>query len=691
VGHIGVVDDDAVDVSNLHRQVAHATRRVGWPKAESLISTLSSINPLGTFSAHNMRFTAANGYALVQRHHIVVDCTDNPATRYLINDACVLTGKPLVSGAALGTDGQISVYGYRGGPCYRCLHPEPPPVSTVTSCADAGVLGPVTGVIGSMQALEVLKIAADMGCRGAAPRYGIRPRISAPSFTSGDADTNQAAAPTLLSTADGGEGRDAVGDDACVAWIDAPAPRPMEAADERDPTGAAARPQLAASSTGKRGLGDTLSGRLLVFDGADARVRVVRLRGRRPGCAVCGTAESTATTATACGAAQLAATTAASAVGTSCEPTPIDPSSPRAHLGVIADLADTARWLAARRLVTTEAPRALPLNNATGPGATSALDGDDRGCPCETAGAGTVEKALEHENVSVAVLAAARQRLERHSVLSSTPRFAGIPQEDGGAPVSTADGRSTSENATAPVTDTPVVTASCGMQQTHGRAPIIIDVRSREQFSICSLTGSVNVPLADLKRDCATALAAVGLTVAALALEGRSAESSAPSASCAATEWPHAEGLAAVASSAPCFLLCRRGIDSLEATRVSIAGAVASCQPPRVEGVSLLHGSGLQRGVLVLRHRSACIISTLALKCGRRPGVVWLVVESLGLFFVATVIRAAIASPPPACQSTSLHSLTLPHFPLPCAAAAFGRCKRRGQRGRRPPGLDPGD
>jgi molybdopterin/thiamine biosynthesis adenylyltransferase/rhodanese-related sulfurtransferase len=562
VGHISVVDDDAVDVSNLHRQVAHATRRVGWPKAESLISTLSSINTSCTFSAHNARFTAENGHALVQRHHIVVDCTDNPATRYLINDACVLAGKPLVSGAALGTDGQISVYGYRGGPCYRCLHPEPPPVAMVSSCADAGVLGPVTGVIGSLQALEVLKIAADMSCRGEVPRYETRSAVvPTPLDTSGDAETRHATAPTLPDTADGGKGRGAADDDASVAWVDAP--RRNETADEHESAGAAARPQPVGGSAGRRALGDTLSGRLLVFDGADTRVRVVRLRGRRPDCAVCSTAESAATAA--CGAVQSAATTPASAAGNSGEPTPAGASSPPAHPNEIDNLGDTARWLAARRLVTIEAPRTLPVDSATGPGT---LGGDDAACPCEAASARSAEKPLEGENVSVAVLAAARQRLERHSVVSSTVRVAGTLQEDGGAPVPTADGRSTTDNAPRAGAGTPPAASSSG-RKTPGRTPVIIDVRSREQYSICSLAGSVNVPLAELKRDCAAALGAVGLTVDALQRGGRVADGAMPSESRVSAESPPADGPAEVAS--PWFLLCRRGVDSLEATRVSSA------------------------------------------------------------------------------------------------------------------------
>lgn len=167
VGALGIVDDDAVDVSNLHRQIGHtaAAAAAGIPKAESLAATLRGINPLVDVTAHVCRFTAHTAEALVSRYHVVVDASDNPGTRYLVNDVCVLLGRPLVSGAAVATDGQLSVYGYASGPCYRCLHPHPPPPGGTASCSDAGVLGPITGVIGSLQALEVLKLASDAACR----------------------------------------------------------------------------------------------------------------------------------------------------------------------------------------------------------------------------------------------------------------------------------------------------------------------------------------------------------------------------------------------------------------------------------------------------------------------------------------------------------------------------------------------
>lgn len=146
----------------MHRQVAHTEARQGAPKTASLAAALRALNSGLTVDEHQTRFTFKNAGKLVEAYDIIVDASDNPGTRYLINDAAILAKKPLVSGAAVGTDGQLSVYGYKGGPCYRCLHPAAPPSGSFVSCSDAGVLGPITGVIGSLQALEVMKIAAAM-------------------------------------------------------------------------------------------------------------------------------------------------------------------------------------------------------------------------------------------------------------------------------------------------------------------------------------------------------------------------------------------------------------------------------------------------------------------------------------------------------------------------------------------------
>lgn len=154
------MDDDFVDLSNLQRQIGHSELRKGVAKAVSLCATVSALNSGITCTPHIQRLSGETVDGLFGHYDLVLDATDNPATRYLINDTCVRQGKPLVSGAALGTDGQLSVYNYKGGPCYRCIHKQPP-TGSVSNCSDAGVLGPITGVIGALQALEVLKIASD--------------------------------------------------------------------------------------------------------------------------------------------------------------------------------------------------------------------------------------------------------------------------------------------------------------------------------------------------------------------------------------------------------------------------------------------------------------------------------------------------------------------------------------------------
>jgi molybdopterin/thiamine biosynthesis adenylyltransferase len=166
VGTIGIVDDDRVELSNLQRQVAHTTARVGAPKAESAAEAARAINPGVRVQAHALRLDAGNVTALVEGHDIVCDGTDNFATRFLLADACHLVGRPLVSAAVLRFEAQLSVFRSHLGPphpCYRCLHPEPPPSGLVPSCAEAGVLGAVTGVAGTLQATEVLKLILGIG------------------------------------------------------------------------------------------------------------------------------------------------------------------------------------------------------------------------------------------------------------------------------------------------------------------------------------------------------------------------------------------------------------------------------------------------------------------------------------------------------------------------------------------------
>jgi adenylyltransferase/sulfurtransferase len=164
VGTIGVVDDDRVELSNLQRQIAHTTGRIGEGKARSAALAAASINPLVRVEAHEFRLTAANAMALVSAYDLVCDGSDNFPTRYLVADACVLARRTLVSAAVLRFDGQLSVFRpHIGGPCYRCLYPAPPPPGLVPSCEEAGILGAVAGVMGSLQATEALKEILGIG------------------------------------------------------------------------------------------------------------------------------------------------------------------------------------------------------------------------------------------------------------------------------------------------------------------------------------------------------------------------------------------------------------------------------------------------------------------------------------------------------------------------------------------------
>ena len=166
VGRITVVDDDSVDLSNLQRQVVHDTGAVGEPKVQSAARRLAAINPDVRVDPVQGRITAATAAALIADHDVVLDGTDNFATRYLLADACHLARIPLVTAAMLRFDGQATVsMGYAGPetPCYRCLFPEPPPAGTVPSCAEAGVLGALAGLMGSLQALEAVKLLVGLG------------------------------------------------------------------------------------------------------------------------------------------------------------------------------------------------------------------------------------------------------------------------------------------------------------------------------------------------------------------------------------------------------------------------------------------------------------------------------------------------------------------------------------------------
>ncbi|KAI6183922.1 Adenylyltransferase and sulfurtransferase MOCS3-like protein [Aphelenchoides bicaudatus] len=160
VGKLGIVDHDEISIDNLHRQVLHSEQNVGKLKVDSIKDSIQRLNSNVEVETFSVLFTRENALQISQNYDVIADCSDNVATRYLINDVCILTRKPLVSGSALGWDGQLTVYGSgEKCPCYRCIFPKPPDPSTVTNCSDGGVLGPITGILGSMQALEIIKIA----------------------------------------------------------------------------------------------------------------------------------------------------------------------------------------------------------------------------------------------------------------------------------------------------------------------------------------------------------------------------------------------------------------------------------------------------------------------------------------------------------------------------------------------------
>jgi|LakMenEpi03Aug12_release.lakeMendotaPanAssembly.Ray.scaffolds.fasta_scaffold29896_7 molybdopterin/thiamine biosynthesis adenylyltransferase/rhodanese-related sulfurtransferase/molybdopterin converting factor small subunit len=163
VGTIGIVDFDTVDVSNLQRQILHGTSDVGRSKLASAKDTLHDLNPHVNVITHEVALSSANALDLFRGYDVVVDGTDNFPTRYLVNDACVLLGIPNAYGSIFRFEGQASVFGAKDGPCYRCLYPEPPPPGLVPSCAEAGVLGILPGLIGTIQATETVKIILGMG------------------------------------------------------------------------------------------------------------------------------------------------------------------------------------------------------------------------------------------------------------------------------------------------------------------------------------------------------------------------------------------------------------------------------------------------------------------------------------------------------------------------------------------------
>lgn len=163
IGRLGLIDYDSVELSNLHRQILHTEGRVGVSKAVSVAYSVKALNNNVEVIPFDVTLTSDTALQIIPKFDIVLDCTDNVATRYLLNDACVIANRPLVSGSALRYEGQLTVYHLQDGPCFRCIHPKPPPPETVTNCSDGGVMGVIPGVIGCLQALETMKVIVGMG------------------------------------------------------------------------------------------------------------------------------------------------------------------------------------------------------------------------------------------------------------------------------------------------------------------------------------------------------------------------------------------------------------------------------------------------------------------------------------------------------------------------------------------------
>src|SRR5580692_4007259 len=163
IGTLGLVDFDVVDASNLQRQIIHSTKDIGRKKLDSAAEKLSALNPALKIVKHDTMLSSANALEILKDYDIVADGTDNFPTRYLVNDACVLLGKPNVYGSIFRFEGQASVFATKDGPCYRCLYPEPPPPGLVPSCAEGGVLGILPGLVGVIQATEVIKLILGNG------------------------------------------------------------------------------------------------------------------------------------------------------------------------------------------------------------------------------------------------------------------------------------------------------------------------------------------------------------------------------------------------------------------------------------------------------------------------------------------------------------------------------------------------
>jgi molybdopterin/thiamine biosynthesis adenylyltransferase/rhodanese-related sulfurtransferase len=163
IGTIGMIDDDVVDASNLQRQILHGTDRVGIAKVESAETTLRGLNPDVKVDKHRTRITSDNAFALIAPYDVIIDGADNFATRYLVNDAALRLGKPVIHASIFRFEGQITVFPAQGSPCYRCLYPQPPPAEDAPSCAEAGVLGVLPGIMGVLQATEAIKLILGLG------------------------------------------------------------------------------------------------------------------------------------------------------------------------------------------------------------------------------------------------------------------------------------------------------------------------------------------------------------------------------------------------------------------------------------------------------------------------------------------------------------------------------------------------
>lgn len=163
VGTLGIIDDDVVDLSNLQRQILHGTSDIGIPKTKSAAATITEMNPDVKVIPINERINSENAFQILEQYDLIVDGCDNFQTRYLINDACVMLGKPIVHGSIFQFDGQVTVLYPGKGPCYRCIFPEPPPAGLAPSCQEAGVFGVLPGIIGTIQAVEAIKILLDIG------------------------------------------------------------------------------------------------------------------------------------------------------------------------------------------------------------------------------------------------------------------------------------------------------------------------------------------------------------------------------------------------------------------------------------------------------------------------------------------------------------------------------------------------